>query len=103
MNCEQCQELIHDLIDGSLSQRDEFTLNTHLNQCLDCESVRHDVASIVSFCQSHRGEYQARPNERALWLRIRNVIEAENTGRRRAVAQPETRQTSFLGRLMGQT
>ena len=24
MNCEQCQELIHDLVDGQISQRDEF-------------------------------------------------------------------------------
>ena len=40
MNCETCQELIHDLVDGSISQRDEFTLNTHLKECLDCVSVR---------------------------------------------------------------
>jgi putative zinc finger protein len=102
MNCEQCQELIHDLIDGSLSQRDEFTLNTHLNECLDCDSVRSDLTSIVAFCQTHRGEYEAPPNEQALWLRIRNVIEAENAGRR-AAAQTETRRPSFFGRWMGQT
>ena len=102
MNCEQCQELIDDLIDGSISQRDEFTLNTHLKECLDCESVRQDLTSIVTFCQSHRGEYEAPPNAQALWLRIRNVIEAENGGRRAAV-QTEARRPSFLGRLMGQT
>jgi hypothetical protein len=101
MNCEQCQELIHDLVDGSISQRDEFTLNTHLKECLDCETVRQDLASIVSFCQMHRGEYEAPPNAQALWLRIRNVIEAENGGR--AVAQTKSRQPSFLGRLLGHT
>jgi hypothetical protein len=101
MNCEQCQELIHDLIDGSISQRDEFTLNTHLKQCLDCDGVRQDLTSILSFCQIHRGEYEAPPNERALWLRIRNVIEAENGGR--VAAQTESREPSFLGRLMGRT
>jgi Putative zinc-finger len=77
MNCEICQELIHDLIDGSISQRDEFTLNTHLKECLDCETVRQDLASIVGFCRTQRGQYEAPPNEQALWLRIRNVIEAE--------------------------
>jgi hypothetical protein len=102
MNCEQCQELIHDLIDGSISQRDEFTLNTHLKQCLDCESVRQDLASIVSFCQTHRGEYEAPPNAQALWLRIRNVIEAETSGRRAAV-QTDALRPSFFGKLMGQT
>ena len=101
MNCEQCQELVHDLIDGSISQRDEFTLNTHLKQCLDCDSVRQDLTSIVTFCQLHRGEYEAPPNEQALWLRIRNVIEAENGGR---VATPtDSRRPSFLGRLMDHT
>ena len=100
MNCDQCQELIQDLIDGSLSQRDEFILNTHLKECLDCENVRQDLTSIVSFCQMHRGEYEAPPNPQALWLRIRNVVEAE-TGTR-AVAQTAAGQ-SFLGRWMSHT
>ena len=100
MNCETCQELIHDLIDGSISQRDESTLNTHLRECLDCDSVRQDLASIVGFCRTQRGQYETPPNERALWLRIRNVIEADapaNVG-----VNPEPRR-SFLGRLMAQT
>ena len=100
MNCETCQELIHDLIDGSISQTDEFTLNTHLNQCLDCDSVRQDLTSIVGFCRTQRGQYEAPPNERALWLRIRNVIEAEIPSRIAATPAPRR---SFLGRLMGHT
>lgn len=98
MNCETCQELIHDLIDGSISRGDESILNTHLNECLDCTSVRQDLASIIGFCRTRRGEYEAPPNEHALWLRIRNVIEAEHIGQ--TVAQTE-RRPSFLGRLMG--
>ena len=82
MNCETCQELIHDLIDGSITQRDESTLNTHLKECLDCDSVRQDLASIVGFCRTQRGQYEAPPNEQAMWLRIRNVIEAELPSRR---------------------
>ena len=100
MNCETCQELIQDLIDGSISQRDEFTLNTHLKQCLDCDSVRRDLASIVGFARTQREEYAAPPNEHALWLRIRNSIEAELPSRAAANTQ---RQTSFLGRLMGRS
>jgi hypothetical protein len=100
MNCETCQELIHDLIDGSISQTDEFTLNTHLKQCLDCDSVRQDLTSIVGFCRTQRGQYEAPPNERALWLRIRNVIEAESPSRIAATPAPRR---SFLGRLMGHT
>src|SRR5919205_3503235 len=100
MNCETCQELIHDLVDGSISQRDEFTLNTHLKECLDCDSVRQDLASIVSFCRTQRGQYEAPPNEQALWLRIRNVIEAERSG---AVVNNSEPRRSFFGRLMGRS
>lgn len=100
MNCEICQELIHDLLDGSISQTDESILNTHLRQCLDCESVRQDLASIVGFCRTQRGLYEAPPNEQALWLRIRNVIEAENPSRVAAKSEPRS---SFLGGLMGRS
>jgi hypothetical protein len=100
MNCETCQELIHDLIDGTINQRDESTLNTHLKECLDCESVRQDLASIVGFCSTQRGYYEAPPNERALWLRIRNVIEAETPANVAVNSEP---QRSFLGRLLGQS
>jgi hypothetical protein len=99
MNCDTCQELIHDLIDGSISQRDEFTLNTHLKECLDCESVRQDLESIVGFCRTQRGQYEAPPNEQALWLRIRNVIEAELP---KTVVNEESKR-SFFARLMGRS
>lgn len=98
MNCDTCQELIHDLLDGSISQNDESILNTHLRECLDCDSVRQDLAAIVGFCRTRRGEYEAPPNEQALWLRIRNVVEAEQRGR--TVVDTE-RRPSFLGRLLG--
>jgi hypothetical protein len=98
MNCETCQELIHDLIDGSISRSDEFTLNTHLQACLNCECVRQDLASIVGFCRTQRGQYEAPPNEQAMWLRIRNVVEAEMNG---AVITDAGPRRSFFSRLMG--
>src|SRR5262245_39656909 len=98
MNCDTCQELIHDLIDGSISRTDEFLLETHLKDCLDCETVRRDLEAIVGFSRAQRGHYEAPPNEQALWLRIRNVVEAELPNK--VVADPEPRR-SFLGRLMG--
>jgi len=104
MNCETCQDLIHDLIDGSITQRDESTLNTHLRECLDCDSVRQDLASIVGFCRTQRGVYEAPPNEQAMWLRIRNVIEAELPSRRPSnIAANTEPQSSFFGRLMGRS
>ena len=92
MNCEKCQELIGDLVDGVLSHDAAATLNQHLEDCLSCADVRNDLESIVSFCQQQRGQYEAPPNERALWLRIRNVIEAENATSASAAAHaPSTR------------
>jgi hypothetical protein len=76
MNCEKCQDLISDFVDGALSQENQSTLSAHLEECLHCAGVRDDLESIVGFCRTHRGEYTAPPNEKALWLRIRNMIEA---------------------------
>lgn len=76
MNCEKCQDLISDFLDGALSHEDQSFLNAHLEECLSCADVRSDLQSIVAFCHDHRGEYSAPPNEKALWLRIRNMIEA---------------------------
>lgn len=75
MNCERCQELISDLVDGSLSREESALLNLHLGECLQCAEVRSDLESVVSFCRTNRGQYEVPPNERALWLRIRNTIE----------------------------
>jgi anti-sigma factor RsiW len=76
MNCEKCQDLISDFLDGALSHQDQSTLSAHLEECLHCADVRNDLQAIVGFCRTHRGEYTAPPNENALWLRIRNMIEA---------------------------
>jgi len=102
MNCEKCEELIGDLLDGALNSRDELTLNSHLEECLDCASVRSDLDSILSFCRANRGQYSAVPNDKALWLRIRNVIEASNADEPTADAVVATRK-SFLSSWMGRS
>src|SRR5687767_9655485 len=89
MNCEKCQKLVSDLLDGSLNRQDELVLNQHSEECLDCAEVRRDLESIVGFCREHQGEYMAPPNERALWLRIRNIIEGENQAAALATAPGE--------------
>jgi hypothetical protein len=83
MNCEKYQELLSDLVDGLVSVEDQSRLEGHVATCVACGQVREDFASIVGFCREHRGEYDAVPNERALWLRISNTIEAETADRAR--------------------
>lgn len=102
MNCEKCQELIGDLVDGALTREDESTLSSHLEECLSCVDVRNDLQSIVAFCKTHRGEYSAPPNVNALWLRIRNVIEAEAVPAARAASSQSGAQ-SFWSRWMNRS
>lgn len=77
MNCEKYQDLLSDFIDGSLTQSDHDSIEAHLSVCEVCEEARGDLDAIVGFCREHRGEYDAVPNERALWLRISNMIESD--------------------------
>ena len=98
MNCEKCQSLVSDLLDNALTHEDQATLELHLEECLSCADVRNDLNSLVGFCRTQRGVYSAPPNEKALWLRIRNVIEAE-AGRPSVVAaKPQRSWTSWLNR-----
>jgi len=101
MNCEKCQELIGELVDGGLTPEDKSTLSLHLEECLTCADVRDDLQSIVAFCRSHRGEYSAPPNADAMWLRIRNVIEAETQLAGMAATRPRAR--SFWSGWMGRS
>lgn len=98
MNCERCQELVSDLLDGSLSRQDELLLNQHLEECLGCAEVRRDLDSIVTFCRVHRDGYIAPPNELALWLRIRNTLEGENQAVAAQSAPPAARGPGWFTR-----
>ena len=77
MNCQNYQNLLSDFIDGSLTPEDHRDVAAHINACGVCTEARNDLDAINGFCLEHRGEYEAVPNERALWLRISNMIEAE--------------------------
>jgi anti-sigma factor RsiW len=80
MNCEKYQDLLSDFLDGSLTPEDHNRVEAHLSACGGCAEARNDLDAIVVFCQENRGEYEAVPNEHALWLRISNTIESELPG-----------------------
>ena len=100
MNCEKYQDLLSDLIDGSLTQSDHNRIEAHLSVCGACAEARGDLEAIVGFCREHRGEYDAVPNERALWLRISNTIEGDLAGSPRAVVKANA---GWWSRLMNQS
>src|SRR2546423_4754120 len=107
MNCEKCQELLSDFLDDALSHKDQARLSAHLEECLSCFAVRDELHSIVSFCRECRGEYISPPNERALWLRIRNTVEGERAMAATAAvgqrSQAEERSESWWKRLMNRS
>lgn len=77
MNCEKYQNVLSDLIDGALTPSVCEEVEAHLSACAPCAEARTDLQTIVAYCREHRGEYEAVPNERVMWLGISNVIEAE--------------------------
>src|ERR687883_2043612 len=102
MNCEKCQELLSDFLDEAMTDADRAAFNVHLEECLPCYNVHAELNSIVSFCRDHRGEYDAPPNERALWLRIRNTVESEFAGASaQASAQPAAQRDSWVKHFWG--
>ena len=109
MNCENYQILLSDFVDGALPAEDCARLELHLNSCPDCTDARSDLSVIVDFCREQRGVYDPVPNERAMWLRISNLIEAESGSLTRVEAPTEnagwffrlTHQTFSFGQLAG--
>ena len=79
MNCENYQILLSDLVDGTLMAEDCARVEVHLSSCPDCVGALDDLRVIIDFCREQRGQYDAVPNERAMWLRISNLIEAEKS------------------------
>ncbi len=105
MNCNKCQELLSDFIDGTLSGEDRNLFDSHLVDCLSCVGVREEMRSIVGVARQTRDHYAAPPNERAMWLRIRNTIEVELDRGRSAKAAANSALASspesFWSRWMG--
>jgi len=77
MNCEKCQDLLSDYVDGALGNRERAALAAHLGACPACAEVREELRSIVVAARATREYAAAPPDERALWLRIREAVERE--------------------------
>jgi predicted anti-sigma-YlaC factor YlaD len=106
MNCEKCQELLSDYLDGAISGEDNATFGAHLEECFPCFNVHAEMNSIVSFCRENRGQYVAPPNERALWLRIQNTVESELLASAAAAQNPmreAVQRQSWWSRTMGRS
>ena len=72
MNCEKCQELLSEFLDGSLGHREHASVSAHLAACPACDAARADFHAIIGAAREARTHLYAPPDERALWLRARN-------------------------------
>lgn len=104
MDCEKCSDLLGDFLDGTLAGDDRTLLSTHLEECLGCACVRDEIRAIVTTAAESREHFVAPPNERALWLRVRNSIEAELAAQQmanaRSLSVAGSARENFLSRLM---
>lgn len=78
MNCEKCQELLSDYLDGVLGHSEHAAVGAHIAGCPVCEAARADFHSIIAVARDARGQLFAPADERALWLRVLNTVEAES-------------------------
>lgn len=78
MNCEKCQELLSEFIDGEIEEKVSAEIEVHLSLCAECADLHEDFAGILMMCEK-KGvtEETAPPNPQAMWCRINNIIEAD--------------------------
>ena len=98
MNCEKCQELLSEFLDGSLGHREHASVSAHLAACPDCDAAREDFNAIISAAREARAHMYAPTDERALWLRVRGAVEREGVAAAGAGAPRE----GFWARLLRQ-
>lgn len=77
MNCEKCQLLLDEYLDGELRGAESVHVAEHLKSCAPCSEARDDLQSILRAAHDARTHTYEPPNSRAMWLRIRNTVEAE--------------------------
>lgn len=98
MNCEKCQELLSEFLDGTLGHSEHTAVGAHLAACGACAAAREDFHAIIAAARDARGQLFFPADERALWLRVQAEVEAESRPVRTAAAAG----VGFWSRLFGQ-
>lgn len=98
MNCEKCQELLSEFLDGTLGHSEHATVGAHLAACAACAAAREDFHAIIAVARDARGQIFVPANERALWLRVQAEVEADSRPARAAASAADT---SVWSRLFG--
>jgi hypothetical protein len=75
MNCERCQLLVDDYVDGTLAADERAALDTHLAGCPACQTMANDFRAIRSAAGSLE-RYVPPPQA---WPKIAAAVERERT------------------------
>lgn len=100
MNCEKCQESLSEFLDGTLGHSEHAAVGVHLAACAACAAAREDFHAIIAVAREARGQLFAPTDERALWLRVREEVEAES--RPAKTTRAAAAGTGFWSRVFGQ-
>src|SRR5215212_5473470 len=98
MNCEKCQELLSEFLDGTLGHSEHVAVGAHMAACAACDAAREDFHAIIAVAREARGQLFVPTDERALWLRVQAEVEAESRPARAARAAAGA---GFWSRLFG--
>ena len=79
MNCEKCLAQLDEYLNGTLNSADCAVVKEHLESCLPCVSLSTDLGAILNCCAETREHLESPPNPQALWLRISNIVEYEQS------------------------
>lgn len=100
MNCEKCQELLSEFLDGTLGHSEHAAVGAHIAACVMCDAAREDFHAIIAVARESRGQLFAPTDERALWLRVQAEVEAES--RPAKTPRAAAAGVGFWSRLFGQ-
>lgn len=73
MECRVVVSSLSDYLDGSLATQEIQSIETHLNHCPPCHTVK---AELLQICLAAK-DLPLRTPSRALWVRIQNELELE--------------------------
>lgn len=101
MECWNCQALLSELIDGALVGDERTNVEAHLAQCAACARVRDELSVIVLAARDCHAYPLTPPDERRIWMRIRNQMIAEQQQRENArAAAPTPSRTGWLAQAL---
>lgn len=104
MECWNCQALLSELIDGTLAGDERASVEEHLARCAACAQVHDELSIIVLAARDCHAYPLVPPDERRIWMRIRNRLIAEQqqleNARTATATTPTSNRTGWLTRFL---